>query len=112
SLEQHPFLQSVVIDGRDDRTLLRETCLLLDDRRQRHDVVARHAELLESSIPLGLPDFLELRDEHADGLFGGGAFRERIRVGKEVALERRRWNVKAMAQRRVTRGGDDGFWWD
>ena len=44
-LERHPLTQPVVVDGGDHGPLLREPRFLLDDRRQRHDLVPREPEL-------------------------------------------------------------------
>jgi hypothetical protein len=81
-LQQHADPETVVIHRGDDGALFREACFLLDDGRERDDVVARHRERLQAGIPLRLPHLLEFRHQHAHGFLRRRAFGERVRIGK------------------------------
>ena len=102
-LQQHPSLESVVVDSGDHRSLFGETGFSLDDRGHRHQVVAIDLEVGGAGIPLRTPATLERIDHLAHGLPRRGANGERVGVREEIALECFVGQVEARQQCGVAR---------
>ena len=81
-------VEPVLVDAGDQRLLLLEDRLLLDERGERQDLVEAHVPLGRDRHPVA-DGILEPVEHEPDELVGGGVGQDAVRGRPEVALERR-----------------------
>jgi hypothetical protein len=107
ALQSHADSQPVGVNGRHEGPLCRAAGFLLDDRRQRDELVDVQPSRLGLRAERRRQHFLEPFHHACDELRRGRAARQRVRIREQVAFEVARRRIEVMDEPGVGGRGDE-----